>query len=456
MRLRSRSYEIDMLNGPIMPKLLQFAIPLILSSMLQLTFNAADVIVVGRFEGDAALAAVGAPGSLINLMVNLFMGLGVGVNVVVAQNYGARNYKGTSESVHTAVGLGVIGGLIVGVFGVIMCETFLTLMKTPPEVLPLAADYMRIYFMGMPFNMLYNFGSAILRATGDTKRPLTYLTIAGVANVILNLIFIIVFGLGVKGVALATIISQMISAVLVLLSLMHNEGSIHLNWKKIHFHKDKVIRIAKVGLPAGLQGTFFSISNVMIQSTVNSFGAIVVAGNTAASNLEGYIYASMNAIYQATITFTGQNVGAGKPERISKVLREGLILVTGIGLALGAFLMVFKKFLLGIYTVEPEVIAAGIIRSNIIAPTYFMCGMMEAVVGVLRGMGSSIAPMIVSVMGACVFRLFWIFAIFPFDPTLTNLYISYPISWIITLAAHLTCYYLIKKKKYPETFKKHS
>jgi len=454
MRVRARSYEIDMLNGPIMPKLLRFAIPLILSSMLQLTFNAADVIVVGRFEGDAALAAVGAPGSLINLMVNMFMGLGVGVNVAVAQSYGARDFRSTTEAVHTSIGLGIIGGLIVGIFGVTMCETFLGLMDTPAEVLPLATDYMRIYFMGMPFNMLYNFGSAILRATGDTKRPLTYLTIAGVANVILNLIFIIVFHLGVKGVALATIISQMISSVLVLLSLMHNEGSIHLDWKKIRLKKDKVIRIAKVGLPAGLQGTFFSISNVMIQSTVNSFGAVIVAGNTAASNLEGYIYASMNAVYQSTITFTGQNVGAGKPERISKVLREGLILVAGIGLALGMFLTVFKRFLLGIYTVEPEVIAAGVIRSNIIAPTYFLCGMMEAVVGVLRGMGSSIAPMIVSVMGACVFRLFWIFAIFPFNPTLWNLYISYPISWIITLAAHLTCYYFIKKKKFPETFKK--
>ena len=454
MRTRARSYEIDMLNGPIMPKLLRFAIPLILSSMLQLTFNAADVIVVGRFEGDAALAAVGAPGALINLIINVFMGLGVGVNVIVAQNYGARDFKGTGESVHTAVGLGIIGGLIVGVFGFTMCETFLGMMDTPLEVLPLAADYMRIYFIGMPFNMLYNFGSAIMRATGDTRRPLTYLTIAGVANVVLNLFFVIVFHLGVKGVALATIISQMISSVLVLLSLMHSDSAIHLNWKNVRLHKEKVISIAKVGLPAGLQGTFFSISNVMIQSTVNSFGAIVVAGNTAASNLEGYIYASMNAVYQATITFTGQNVGAGKPERISKVLREGLILVACIGLALGMFLVTFKRFLLGIYTVEPEVVAAGMIRNNIIAPTYFLCGMMEAVVGVLRGMGSSIAPMIVSVMGACVFRLFWIFAIFPFNPTLMNLYISYPVSWIITLGAHLTCYYIIKKKKFPETFKK--
>lgn len=453
MRARDKRYEIDMLNGPVMPKLLLFAIPLILSSMLQLTFNAADVIVVGRFEGDAALAAVGAPGALINLIINVFMGLGVGVNVIVAQNYGARDAKGTSETVHTAVGLGIICGLIVGVFGYAMCETFLGMMDTPPEVLPLAADYMRIYFIGMPFNMLYNFGSAIMRATGDTRRPLTYLTIAGVVNVVLNMFFVIVFHLGVKGVAIATVISQVISAVLVLLSLMHNDGAIHLDWKKVRLHKKKVFGIARVGLPAGLQGTFFSISNVMIQSTVNSFGAIVVAGNTAASNLENYIYASMNAVYQATITFTGQNVGAGKPERISKVLREGLVLVTGIGLALGMFLVVFKKFLLGIYTVEPEVVAAGMVRNNIIAPTYFLCGMMEAVVGVLRGMGSSIAPMIVSVMGACVFRLFWIFAIFPFNPTLRNLYISYPISWIITLAAHLTCYYFIKKKKFPDTFK---
>lgn len=451
MRLRNRSHDIDMLNGPIMPKLLQFSIPLILSSMLQLTFNAADVIVVGRFEGDAALAAVGAPGSLINLMVNLFMGLGVGVNVVVAQYYGAKNAKDTSESVHTAVGLGLLSGLIVGLFGVVMCETFLRWMKTPEEVLPLATDYMRIYFIGMPFNMLYNFGSSILRATGDTKRPLIYLTIAGVVNVVLNLFFVLALGMGVKGVALATIISQLISAVLVLLSLMHSDGLIHLDWKQIRFHREKVMSIARVGLPAGLQGTFFSISNVMIQSTVNSFGAVVVAGNTASSNLEGYVYAAMNAVYQATITFTGQNVGAGKPERISKVMREGLILVTAIGVVMGGFLLLFKHMLLGIYTVDPEVIAAGAIRCNIIASTYFICGMMDAVVGVLRGMGNSVAPMIVSVLGVCVFRLFWIFAIFPFDPVLNNLYISYPISWIITLAAHMACYFYIKKKKYPET-----
>ena len=452
MRVRTRNSEIDMLNGPVMPKLLRFAIPLILSSMLQLTFNAADVIVVGRFEGDAALAAVGAPGPLINLMVNMFMGLGVGVNVIVAQNYGARNYRGTSETVHTAVGLGIIGGLIVGVFGFIMCGTFLGMMDTPADVLPLATDYMRIYFIGMPFNMLYNFGSAILRATGDTKRPLTYLTIAGAANVLLNLIFVLFFGMGVKGVAWATIISQMISAVLVLLSLTHNEGSIHLDFKKIRFYRDKVIGIAKVGLPAGLQGTFFSISNVLIQSTVNSFGAVAVAGNTAAGNLEGYIYASMNAIYQATITFTGQNVGAGKPERISKIMREGLILVMAIGAGMGAFLFVFKEFLLGIYTVDPQVVASGAVRSNVFATTYYLCGMMEAVVGVLRGMGSSIAPMIVSVMGVCVFRLFWIFVIFPFDPTLLNLYISYPVSWIITFSAHMVCYFVIRKKKFPEVF----
>ena len=445
---RGRGYEIDMLNGPVMPKILTFAVPLILSSVLQLTFNAADVIVVGRFEGDASLAAVGAPGALINLLVNLFIGLSVGANVVVARWHGAGDHAQTGEAVHTAVALSLLSGLFIGLFGFLLAGTFLSWMNTPADVLPLATAYMRIYFLGMPANMIYNFGAAILRAVGDTRRPLMYLTVAGVVNVILNVIFVAAFGMGVRGVALATIISQIISAILILLCLMHTEGSIHLDAKRIRLTRDKVVQIAKVGLPAGLQGMCFSFSNVIIQSTVNSFGTIATAGNTAASNIEGYIYVSMNAIYQAAITFTSQNVGARRYERISRVARASLIAVSGIGLLLGAFLMIFKRTLFHIYTADDAVIAAASVRSGIIAPTYFLCGMMDVMVGLLRGMGSSVMPMVVSVMGACVFRLFWIAVIFPFNPTLTMLYLSYPVSWIITFSIHLACYFAVKRKKY--------
>ena len=448
LRLRRGRYDIDMLNGPVLPRLLSFALPLMLSSMLQLTFNAADVIVVGRFEGDAALAAVGAPGSLINLLVNLFLGLSVGANVVVAQCCGAGDYRQTGEAVHTAVALSLVGGVLVGVFGFLLAGPLLGLMSTPAEVLPLATSYMRIYFLGMPANMLYNFGAAILRAIGDTRRPLAYLTLAGVVNVALNLFFVIVFHMGVSGVALATIISQLISATLVTLCLIRTDGAIHLDVRRIRLHPDKVWRIARVGLPAGLQGMVFSLSNVLIQSTVNSFGKSAVAGNTTASNLEGYIYVAMNSIHQGAITFTGQNVGAQKYDRISKVCAASLVAVTGIGLALGGFLMLAKGWLFRIYTNDDAVIAAAGLRSGIIAPTYFLCGMMEVMVGLLRGMGSSVTPMVVSILGACVLRIVWILTIFPLNPTLPTLYLSYPVSWFITFAAHTVCYVVIKNRKY--------
>lgn len=439
-----RSYEIDMINGPVMPRLLLFAVPLILSSVLQLTFNAADVIVVGRFEGDAALAAVGAPGSLINLLVNLFLGLSVGANVVVARCHGAGDDGQTGDAVHTAMMMSLLSGIGIGLVGFFFAGTFLRWMNTPPEVLPLSTTYMRIYFLGMPANMIYNFGAAILRAIGDTRRPLMYLTVAGVVNVILNIIFVAAFHMGVAGVAWATITSQIISAVLILLCLTHNEGDIRLDLRRLSLRRDKVVEISKIGLPAGLQGICFSISNVIIQSTVNAFGTIVTAGNTAASNIEGYIYVSMNAIYQAAISFTSQNVGAGRLDRISRVARDALLAVAGIGLGMGCILLMFMRTLFHIYTDDPAVIAAACMRSNIIAPTYFLCGMMDVMVGMLRGMGASVAPMIVSVVGICVLRLMWIALIYPFNPTLTMLYISYPISWIVTLAVHTLCYYRVK------------
>lgn len=446
MRLHRGNYEMDMTAGAILPKLLLFSLPLILSSILQLLFNAADVIVVGRFEGENALAAVGSTGALINLIVNIFMGLSVGANVVIARYYGAGQYKDTSEAVHTSVTVSVIGGAILAVFGFIMAHTLLVWMGSPAEVLPLATLYVKIYFLGMPFNALYNFGSSVLRAVGDTQRPLIYLTLAGIANVILNLLFVAVFHMGVAGVALATIASQAISAILVLLCLLRSEGAIHVDLRKLRIRAEKLLEIAHIGLPAGLQGAFFSLSNVLIQSTVNSFGNIVMAGNSVSANIEGFIYVAMNALHQAAITFTSQNFGARKYLRIRRICLLSVLTVTVIGILLGAIALVFQTPLLSIYSPEPEVIAAGIIRMNIIASTYFLCGIMDVLCGVLRGLGSTIAPMIISVLGACALRIFWIYCILPFDRTLQMLYISYPVSWAITAAVHGACLvYLLRR-----------
>lgn len=446
MRLHRGNYEMDMTAGAILPKLLLFSLPLILSSILQLLFNAADVIVVGRFEGENALAAVGSTGALINLIVNIFMGLSVGANVVIARYYGAGQYKDTSEAVHTSVTVSVIGGAILAVFGFIMAHTLLVWMGSPAEVLPLATLYVKIYFLGMPFNALYNFGSSVLRAVGDTQRPLIYLTLAGIANVILNLLFVAVFHMGVAGVALATIASQAISAILVLLCLLRSEGAIHVDLRKLRIRAEKLLEIARIGLPAGLQGAFFSLSNVLIQSTVNSFGNIVMAGNSVSANIEGFIYVAMNALHQAAITFTSQNFGARKYLRIRRICLLSVLTVTVIGILLGAIALVFQTPLLSIYSTEPEVIAAGIIRMNIIASTYFLCGIMDVLCGVLRGLGSTIAPMIISVLGACALRIFWIYCILPFDRTLQMLYISYPVSWAITAAVHGACLvYLLRR-----------
>ena len=446
MRLSNKRYELDMLNGPVMPRLLSFAVPLILSSVLQLTFNAADVIVVGQFEDKAALAAVGAPGSLINLLINLFLGFSVGANVVTARHHGAGDYRGASLAVHTSMALSLISGVLVGLFGFFMAGPLLGMMNTDEDFLPLATKYMSIYFLGMPANMMYNFGAAILRAVGDTRRPLLYLTISGFVNVLLNLLFVIVFRWSVAGVALATVIAQVISAVLVVLCLMRSDGSIHLDLKRLKVDKHMVGQIAKVGLPAGLQGTFFSISNVLIQSTVNSFKTAATAGNTTASNLEGYIYVAMNAIYQSAITFTSQNVGARRFDRISRISKASLVAVTGIGVGLGGLIVLCRDFLFRLYTQDPDVIQAATTRLVIIATTYFLCGLMDVMVGLLRGMGSSITPMIVSVMGACVFRILWITFILPMDWSLRLLYISYPASWALTFSVHLVCYFIVKKR----------
>lgn len=443
-----KSYEIDMCNGPLLGKLLLFALPLMLSGILQLFFNAADIVVVGRFSGSHALAAVGATSALINLLVNLFIGLSIGTNVLTAQYYGAKDKEGIHQTVHTSVLVSIIGGLILIVVGVLLAKPLLELMATPEEVLGQATLYMRIYFCGMPGMMLYNFGAAILRAIGDTRRPLYFLLTAGVLNILLNMFFVIVFHMGVAGVALATIISQALSAVLVVRCLMQMDGMCRLFLRQLRIYPDKLVRIVKIGLPAGLQGAVFSISNVLIQSSVNSFGAIAMAGNTAASNLEGFVYTSMNAVYQTALSFTSQNIGAGKYSRIGQILRRCVAIVTVVGLTLGGMMVLFSHPLLGIYSTDADVIAYGTRRLLIICLPYFLCGIMDTMVGMLRGMNYSVLPMIVSLAGACGLRILWIFTVFRINHSLFTLYISYPITWAITASVHFCCYLWVRKK-YP-------
>ncbi len=442
MARKARSYELDMTHGKLLPKVMTFSLPLMFTSILQLLYNAADVIVVGRFTGAAALAAVGSTGSLINLILNLFIGLSIGANVVAARYYGANDYEGMQKTVQTSVTVSLIGGVIGGAFGFIFSRTFLVWMGSPDDVLPLATQYIRIYFIGMPFNLLYNFGAALLRAVGDTKHPLYFLSIAGVVNVVLNLFFVIVCGMGVAGVAWATIISQMISAVLVVVCLMRSEGFVHLDLRKLRIVPSNLKEMTHIGLPAGFQGICFSISNVMIQSTVNAYGSIIVAGNSASQNLEGFIYVAMNAFYQAAITFISTNIGAGRNSRIRKSAGACLTLVTAIGIGMGLIAYAIMPQLLGIYSSDPEVIAAGVRRFTIFALTYFTCGIMDVLCGTLRGMGEAVLPMVVSLLGACVFRIVWIYTVLPLHNTLEMLYYSYPVSWLLTGGTHLICYFI--------------
>ena len=442
-----KSYEMDMCNGPLVGKILLFAFPLMLSSVLQLLFNAADIVVVGRFTGAEALAAVGATSALINLLVNVFMGLSIGTNVLTAQGYGARNEKGVQDTVHTSIMLSLVCGVLLIFIGVFLAAPLLELMGTPDNVLGHAALYMRIYFIGMPALLVYNFGAAILRAVGDTRRPLYYLLFSGIINVILNLIFVIIFKMGVAGVATATVVSETISAGLVLRCLMKSEGMFQLHMGKLRIKKQKALQIVRIGLPAGLQGAIFAISNVLIQSSINSFGSVAMAGNTAAGNLEGFVYTSMNAVYQTNLSFTSQNMGAGNWKRMNKILGICLVFVSVVGLVMGRGFVFFGHQLLGIYSSDPEVIQYGINRMQVICGTYLLCGIMDVLVGSMRGMGYSFVPMVVSLVGACGLRILWIFTVFQWHRSLFVLYLSYPITWILTALAHTVCWYKIIHKR---------
>ena len=443
-RGQGKTYEIDMCSGAILPKLLQFALPLMFSSILQLLFNAADIIVVGRWAGDNSLAAVGSNSSIIGLLTNLFIGLSVGANILAARFYGAREEESLRQTVHTAIVLSLLGGLFLAAAGVFGAHTILVWMQSPPEVLDLAALYLRIYFLGMPAVMFYNFGAALLRAVGDTRRPLYYLAFAGVVNVALNMFFVIVCRLDVAGVAIATVASQCVSALLVLRCLTKAGGAVRLDLRQLRIHPLRLRQIMKVGVPAGVQGILFSLSNVVIQSSVNSFGEIVMAGNAAASNIETFIYASVNAFYQANISFTSQNLGAGRFDRIRPIMVRALGCAAVVGGVLGVSALLLGPRLLGIYSDSPAVIAAGMDRLRIVCTLYALCGLMDVIVGSVRGIGFAVTPMLISLIGACGLRILWVAVLFqiPAYHTIHTVYISYPVSWTITFLAQLTCYCL--------------
>lgn len=448
VKAKSKNYEIDMLNGPILSRMLKFTVPLMCSSILQILFNAADIVVIGRFAGPTALAAVGSNTALINLVTNLFIGLSIGANVVVARYFGAKDNDNVSQAVHTSIALGIVSGIILTVTGLFGARFFLRLMLSPEDVLPKATVYLRIYFLGMVPMMVYNFGSAILRAVGDTKRPLYYLMFAGVLNVILNLLFVLVFHLEVAGVALATIISQFISAVLIVSCLCRENSAIKLNFKHLKIEGHKFRQIVKVGLPAGFQGCVFALSNTVIQSSVNSFGSTVMAGNAAATNIEGIVYFAMNAFYQAAISFSSQNAGAGNYKRIKRIVltAQGCVIVAGA--AAGFALLYSGPFVLRLFSTDSAVIRAGMVRLSVILSTYFLCGMMDVMVGGLRGIGYSVTPMVVSLIGACGLRLIWLSTVFQISKFHTPriVYLSYPVSWTITFCVHVICFVIFYRR----------
>lgn len=448
--LAKNKYEIDMVNGTIMPKLITFAIPLMLSGILQLLFNAVDIIVVGRFSGSQSLAAVGSTSSLINMLTNLFIGISLGANVLAARFYAAGKHKEMSETVHTSILTAFISGVLMIFVGIFFSRPALELMDTPSDVIELATLYMRIYFVGMPFFMLYNYGAAILRAVGDTKRPLIFLVVSGVTNACLNLLLVIVFKMDVAGVAIATVISQMISCVLVLICLYKTDAVYQLRFKKLRIKWEYLGQIFRIGIPAGIQSTLISFSNVLLQSSVNSFGSIAMAGYTAANNVLSFLYMGANSITQACMSFTSQNYGARKPKRMDKVLIDGLILQVVICLTLGVLAYVFGNQVSNIYTDDPNVIKCSVEILALTTVPYFLCGFMDTFPGVLRGMGRSTVPMILCLLGTVGVRILWIYCFFPHNRTLGYLFVSYPVSWIATIVMQLIYYIFIRKEVHRE------
>lgn len=443
--MKTNKYEIDMCNGTIMDKLISFSLPLMLSSILQLMFNAVDIIVVGRFSGSQALAAVGSTTALINIFTNLFIGISLGANVLAARYFAAGRDKEMSEAVHTAVTLALLSGIAMAFVGAGASGFALGLMDTPADVIDQSVTYMRIYFMGMPFFMLYNYGAAVLRAVGDTKRPLVFLIIAGLANVVLDLLLVIVIPLGVAGVAVGTVASQMISSILVLRCLYKSEGSYQLRFSKLTMKWSYLKRIFQVGVPAGIQSTVINISNALLQSSVNSFGSTAMAGYTAANNILGFLYVAVNAVTQACMSFTSQNYSVGKQKRMDRVLMDCMVLSVVVSVVLGVGAYIFGSQVLRIYTADTDVIRCGLEILSITTVPYFLCGIMDLIPGALRGMGHSAVPMILSVIGTVGIRVLWIYGFFPQHRSLQFLFISYPGSWIATIIMQAVCFYFVRR-----------
>ncbi len=446
MSTKEKNRNIDMCNGSLFKSIVLFSVPLMLSGILQLFFNAADVVVVGKFAGDESLAAVGATTTLINLLTNLFIGLSVGANVLVANYFGAKQTRDVHETVHTAMTISAFCGIFLTVVGFFAAPFLLEIMQTPADVIDLSVIYLRTYFFGMPAVMIYNFGSSILRAAGDTKRALYILLSSGVVNVLFNLIFVIAFSWGVFGVGLATVISQVMSAALIVLCLVREKTDIRLEIKKLRVYRKKLLRIMQIGIPAGFQGMLFSLSNTVIQSSINGFGKVIVAASAASVSVEGFAFTSMNAFHQAAVSFTSQNIGARKHDRVNKILYVSLMYVVVVGLFYAFVFLTFGKNLIGFYSTSPEVITEGVKRLSIIAGSYMLCGMMDVTSGSLRGMGYSFTPMIVSLMGVCLFRVVWVATVFQMEAfhTIETIYYSYPISWGMTFAAHFVTFIIAK------------
>ena len=444
--MKKNKYEIDMCNGSIMDKLISFSLPLMLTSILQLMFNAVDIIVVGHYTGSEALAAVGSTTALINIFTNLFIGVSLGANVLAARYFAAGQDKEMSEAVHTAIALALVSGVIMAFVGVGATRLALEVMDTPANVIDQSVLYMRIYFMGMPFFMLYNYGAAILRAVGDTKRPLMFLAVSGMANVVLDLALVIVVPLGVAGVAIGTVASQMISCILVIRCLCKTESSYQLRFSRLAIKSVYLKRIFQVGIPAGIQSTVINFSNAMLQSSVNSFGSTAMAGYTAANNVMGFLYAAVNAVTQACMSFTSQNYSVRKPKRMDRVLVDCMILSVGVSVVFGVGAYLFGSQILKIYTTDAEVIQCGLEILSITTVPYFLCGIMDLIPGALRGMGHSAVPMILSVIGTVGTRIIWIYLIFPQHRSLYFLFISYPGSWIATILLQAVCFWFVRKQ----------
>ncbi|MBR6558324.1 MAG: MATE family efflux transporter [Clostridia bacterium] len=441
-----KSKKIDMINGPLISGIVRFSLPIMATGILQHLYNAADIMVVGKFAGHIAQGAVTSTVAVVGLITNASIGLSVGANVIVARMIGAKNKEGIHRAVHTSIALSLICGLIISIIGLTFTEPLLNLMGCPREMIDLSALYVKILLLGAPINMLYNFGASVLRASGDTKRPLIFLAVSGLVNVALNLVFVIVFEMSVAGVALATIASQLISAVLVTIVLVRDKGDVKLVIKKIRIYKNELINIIKVGLPSGAQSVIFSLSNVIIQSSYNLFGPVAVSGVGVGGSIDGFVYLSMNAVYQAALTFTSQNYGAANYSRLNKILRSSVLVAVVSGIVVGGITIIFGRPLASIYTNEPKVVEYALERVYIMSSTYFLCGIMDVLSGMLRGINHSVYPMIVSVVGICGFRILWICTVFKYFFSLTTIYISYPLSWIIAFIAMYIGYMVFYKK----------